>query len=81
MTNAIREKMKLFEVTNGWIGNSYVRCLVIASNEEEAIKLTSSLYKKEAKDRQYANTYFEGLKAEILCEDTSSFWVGDITSE
>ena len=26
--------MKLFEVTNGFMGFSYVRCLVIAENEE-----------------------------------------------
>lgn len=40
--------MKLYEVTNGWEGESYVRVLVIAASEKDAEKLAQLKYKCES---------------------------------
>lgn len=39
--------MKLFEITNGAIGESYVRCYAWASTVEEALTLARLAYQKK----------------------------------
>lgn len=39
--------MKLYEVTNGYIGNNYVRCYVISDTEEKALELARIKFKLE----------------------------------
>lgn len=63
--------MKLFEVTNGAMGESYVKVFVIAYTEESALELAEIRYKKEG------NSY-ENLVAEIICEDTSRIWISEV---
>ena len=67
--------MKLYEVTNGYTGYSYVRCLVIAENEEQAKDLATAKYKEVD---GYGDDYWANLEAECMCEDTSKTYVGNI---
>lgn len=71
--------MKLYEVTNGYIGESYVKVLVIAENEERAKQLAYKRYKKEAGERNkrfkvYSEAYYNNLTIECLCEDVTKEW-------
>ena len=40
--------MQLFEISNGWLGESYVRVIVIAENKEQALALAREAFKKDA---------------------------------
>ena len=72
--------MKLYEVTNGYIGSSYERVLVIAKDEKRAIKLAREQYKKEFdKSSFYDEGYYKRLEANCLCEDISKEWVSEVT--
>lgn len=72
--------MKLYEVTNGYIGDSAVRVLVITDNEERAIELAREKYKKEVdKFSFYDESYYKNLEANCLCEDISKEWVSEVT--
>jgi len=70
--------MKLYEVTNGYIGESYVRCLVVADNEAQAMGLARPAF---LADPQAAGRpdYAQNLKAALLCGDLSAPWVGAVT--
>ena len=70
--------MKLFEITNGWMGNGYVRLLCIAESEKEALKLALSEFKKGGEKRDKPDSYWLGLGANMLCEDVSRQWCGEI---
>ena len=59
--------MKLFEVTNGYMGESYVRLLVICDTPQRAQDIARPIYKNEGK-------YWEILEATELCGDTSKEW-------
>jgi len=71
--------MKLYEVTNGYIGNSAVRVLVITENEERAIELARIKFKKEAEQYPdfYDEDYYEDLEAYCLCGNTNKEWAGE----
>ena len=73
--------MKLFEITNGWMGNSYVRVLVIAENEEEAKTRAIAPLKKDGKRQGHGKSYWSRLTCKTLCEDVSNAWVGDASDE
>lgn len=74
--------MKLYEVINGYTGNSYVRCLVIAETEERAIELAREEYKNDSKKcRKHIkddSNYWENLKTVELCDDTSKEYIGGV---
>lgn len=71
--------MKLFEVTNGYTGECYVRLLVIADNEERAIDIARPSYKKANDNCHYkSDKYWNNLKAIELCYDTSKEWCNEI---
>ena len=59
--------MKLFEVTNGYTGESYVRLLVIAIDVERALDIARPMYEQEGR-------YWDKLEATELCQDTSQEW-------
>lgn len=40
--------MKLYEATNGYTGNSYVRCYVWANDEQEGRELAEESFKNDA---------------------------------
>ena len=67
--------MKLFEVTNGYTGESYVKVFVIATNEFDAIEQAREAYKKDNSSNENA---WSNLSAEVLCEDTSKVWVSEV---
>ena len=71
--------MKLFEVTNGYTGYSYVRLLVIADNRKKAIKKAKPKFKKEVDKAHtsYKEDYYKKLEAKSLCKDTTKEWVQD----
>jgi hypothetical protein len=69
--------MRLYEVTNGYMGASYVRCLVIAENEERALELAKEQYKnKDSREKYWNNLY-----AECICEDVTKEFAGDVADE
>lgn len=79
--------MNLYEVTNGYIGDSYVRAVVIAETPERAKNLAEPSFKEEAhyevlgkKKCNYPESYWEDLHAHLLIEDVSKeqcFFQGD----
>ena len=70
--------MKLYEVTNGYIGSSYMRVLVIAKDEERAVELAREKYKKEVdKFSFYNESYYKNLEANCLCENISKEWASE----
>jgi len=75
-----REKsMKLYEVTNGYCGESNVKVFVIAESEERAKQLAYKRYKKDAEEKNeyfvvYKESYYTNLTAECLCEDVTKEW-------
>lgn len=70
--------MKLYEVTNGYVGESYVKCLAIAENESKAVELAKVQYQEEA-DNMNEPKYCEKLQARLLCDDTSKEYTGYIS--
>ncbi|MHC1683703.1 MAG: hypothetical protein AB6733_12215 [Clostridiaceae bacterium] len=71
--------MKLYEVKNGYIGESCVKVFVIAESEERAQQLAYKRYKKHAEEKNkyfkvYSQSYFTNLTAECLCEDVRKEW-------
>lgn len=56
--------MNLYRVTNGYMGESYVRVLIIARNEERALELGKEKFKSESE--HYGQAYYSNLEAELL---------------
>lgn len=75
--------MKLYEVTNGYIGNSAVRVLVITENKERAIELARIKFKKEAEQYPdfYDEDYYEDLEAYCLCDNANKEWASEAQDE
>jgi hypothetical protein len=46
-------QMKLYEVTNGYMGDSYLRVIVVAPNEERAKELASLEFQENARNENY----------------------------
>lgn len=67
--------MKLYEATNGYLGESYVRCLVIAPDDETAMRLARKRYSEY---RQVV-AYTKNIELEIICDDTSKEWSTKVT--
>ena len=77
--------MKLYEISNGYTGESYVRCLVIAEDEETSIEKARIEYKKAWTESQagllcgrYEDGYYTKLEAHLLCDDVSKGYVGEV---
>jgi len=71
--------MKLYEITNGYTGYSYVRVYVVADNEKKAIELAREKFKEEAEDRiAYNEKYYNNLEAEVMCENVCQEWVSEV---
>jgi len=82
------DKMKLFEVRNGYIGESVTKCFVIAETEERALELASISFREESKfeygnylydgeKHLYHQAYWTNLKAECLVDDTTKEYRGE----
>lgn len=56
--------MNLYRVTNGYMGESYVRVLIVAKTESRARELAREKFKSESE--RYGEAYYSNLKAELL---------------
>jgi len=63
--------MKLFEVSNGSRGESYVRVFVIADTPIAAKKLAKHQYEENG-------NYADILQVEMLCGDTTKDWASKV---
>lgn len=79
--------MKLWEVTNGYIADSYVRVLVVAETEERAIELASEKLEEgshyycrilEKTIYKYPEEYWTDLEAEVIFEDLATENIGRV---
>lgn len=72
---------KLFEVTNGYMGEVYVYILVLAKNEKDALELARNQFKLEwenfktydGKSHRYGTDYYENLECEMLLDGIAEF--------
>ena len=64
-------KIKLYEVTNGSMGESYVKVFVIADDEKLALDLAEIRYRN-------SGSTWDNLSAEVLCEDVTNLWVSAV---
>lgn len=69
--------MKLFEITNGYIGESYVRCYAWAESTEQALALAREQFRAEEEGRKYGvprTEYWERLEiVELFDSSTAPF--------
>ncbi len=59
--------MQLYEATNGFMGESYVRCLVWANNEQEALKLARRAFKEDG-GGSYPERYWTNIELELIVD-------------
>jgi len=58
--------MTLYEVTNGWMGESYVRAYAWADSKEHALSLAREAYRGDCLNAARHKSYALGLKAKPL---------------
>jgi hypothetical protein len=79
----MKETLKMYCVTNGYIGNGDVRAYCVARDEEHAKELAEIEYKKESCDwngsGRYADSYWKSLKITLLCDDVSNGFCGEVS--
>lgn len=63
--------MKLFEITNGWMGQSYCRAYAWAPDCETALQLARVKFEAEARANGYNSAYWTELQAEELMDATA----------
>lgn len=75
--------MKLYEITNGYIGFGVVKVLAIAKDKETAVKLARQKFKEQAKKqpRLYDENYSNNLQAKCICDNVNEEWVSEIQGE
>ncbi|WP_191025648.1 hypothetical protein [Clostridium butyricum] len=56
--------MNLYRVMNGYMGESYVRVIVVAKDECRALKLAKEKFKSESEN--YGERYYSHLTVEFL---------------
>lgn len=80
-------RLMLFRVTNGFIGNGDIHCLVIATDTESAKDLASGQFRKRAEEHdswartdKYGDDYWrlDRLEVETLCGDVLNPWVSEV---
>jgi hypothetical protein len=70
--------MKLFEASNGYVGYSYTRCLIIAENEDRARELATINFKIKALEDVYEEDYWNDLEIICIADDVDKEFVGKI---
>lgn len=53
MNWSCEKEMKLYEVSNGYIGDSYLRVIVVAVDDDRARELASNEFKENARNKRY----------------------------
>jgi hypothetical protein len=73
--------MTLYEVLNGYIGESYVRCYVWAETPDRALELANEQHRKKYKvdlpERCIVNSLFSSESAEFATEFDDAGWSND----
>jgi hypothetical protein len=64
--------MKLYECTNGWLGESYCRVYVIAETLESAYAMAADGFKA-------GNQPSQNIQVVEMCADTSQAWVSKVS--
>lgn len=75
--------MKLYEIKNGYIGESYVRCYAWAHDERHALKMALERFKDEADNDPgggYPEDYWTSLVARELFNDNDGPFVSAVSS-
>lgn len=69
--------MKLYDVSNGFFGHSYVHVYVIAPTRERASELAAEAFEERffLHPEMYDPTTFQ---IKLVCEDTTNEWVSEI---
>lgn len=74
--------MKLYEATNGYMGFSYVRCLVYAKSYEEALDMAKKHFKEDGLRglSKKHKSYWEDVELELILDtDTDDSFCTEIT--
>lgn len=78
--------MNLYEVTNGYNGNSYIRCYAWAKDENQALELARKSFKKEAEVEptlqfpslfRFSPPYWKRLRIRLLFSQENSPFVSE----
>ncbi len=78
--------MKLWEVTNGYVGESYTHVLVVAETDTDALAAAARVLKAEADDRRerlgkrntYDERYWRDLECTLLWDGTAVPWASEV---
>ena len=71
--------MKLFEIANGYTGESHVHVLCIAESKDKALEMAQDRFREEAiKEDKYPADYYKNLSAKQLCADVSYGFCSEI---
>jgi hypothetical protein len=71
--------MKLFKITNGYIGDGYVHVLCIAESEAKALEMAKEKLKVKAESTYlYPPGYYKKLAIELLCSDVTNEFCSEI---
>lgn len=75
--------MQLFEITNGWMGEGYVRLYAWAESEAQAVEMAQAKLKAEAerKTPPYKPSYYEALQVTLLLDSASPAFVTEPSDE
>lgn len=80
----LSQKTKLYEITNGYEGASYIRVYCITESEENAVNMARGKLRIEAEkisrsgDRNYPDDYYEDLTITLLCDDITGGFCSEI---
>lgn len=72
--------MILAEATNDFMADSYLRIHVIVETKEKALEVAREKYEKRGREGKYPSCYWENLDVQVLSEDTTKPYVGEIES-
>lgn len=71
--------MKLFEITNGYEGEAYVRVVVIAETDVKAMILARDQFKRDAAKLSKPANYYTNLTFNEICSDISKGFVSRVS--
>lgn len=71
--------MSLYEVTNGYTGESYVRVYVWCYSEADVIPMANKIFRERA--GKYGESYWSNLKVKFLFEGTDPGFVTEPSDE
>lgn len=69
--------MKLFEITNQWTGESYVRVYAWCETEDQALEMATSKFKDAAGRR--GESYYDRLMVQELFDSESEPFVTEVS--